>query len=92
MDDHCLLPYTCKGCIVFKQFDGLNFDGLAGKRQKRQNFALYGNRPPNRLLIVSTNLDGFSLANHGRFAKLVCQTFPVYGIIILRGIQELLLY
>ena len=30
-----------------KQFDGLNIDGLAGKRQKRQNFprqnfALYG--------------------------------------------------
>ena len=26
-------------------------------------------RSANRLLIVSTNLDGFSLANHGRFAK-----------------------
>ena len=39
MDGHCLLPYTCKCCIVFKQFaDGLNFDGLAGKCQKRQNF------------------------------------------------------
>ena len=25
-----------------KQFDGLNIDGLAGKRQKRQNFPLYG--------------------------------------------------
>ena len=32
---HCLLPYTCKGCIVIKQFDGLNFDNLAGNRQKR---------------------------------------------------------
>ena len=47
MDGHCLSLYTCKGCIVFKQFDGLNFDGLAGKHQKRQNFphqnfALYG--------------------------------------------------
>ena len=46
-DGHCLSPYTYKRCIVFKQFDGLNFDGLAGKRQKRQNFpcqnfALYG--------------------------------------------------
>ena len=28
------------------------------------------NRSANRLLIVSTNLDGFSLANHERFAKL----------------------
>ena len=48
MDGHCLLPYTYKLCIVFKQFDGLNFDSLAGKCQKhqnspRQNFALYGN-------------------------------------------------
>ena len=46
-DGHCLSPYTCKSCIAFKQFDGFNFDGLAGKRQKRQNFprknfALYG--------------------------------------------------
>ena len=36
----------------FKQFDGLNFDGLAGKLQKRQNFppgqnfVLYGNSQP----------------------------------------------
>ena len=37
-DGHRLSPYTCKFCIVFKQFDGLNFDGLAGKRQKHQNF------------------------------------------------------
>ena len=27
------------------------------------------NKSTNRLLIESTNLDGFSLANHGRFAK-----------------------
>ena len=38
MDGHCLSLYTCKCCIVFKQFDKLNFDGLAGKCQ---NFALY---------------------------------------------------
>ena len=42
-DGPCLSPYTCKRCIVFKKFDGLNFDGLAGKHQKHQNFALYGN-------------------------------------------------
>ena len=38
MDGHCLSPYTCKHCIVFKQFDRLNFDGLAGRHQKHQNF------------------------------------------------------
>ena len=38
MDGHCLSPYTCKYYIVVKQFDGLNFDGLAGKCQKRQIF------------------------------------------------------
>ena len=38
MDGHCLSPYTCKCCIVCKQFDGLKFDGLAGKCQKHQNF------------------------------------------------------
>ena len=27
--------YTCKHCF-FKQFDGLNLDGLVGKLQKRQ--------------------------------------------------------
>ena len=50
-DRHCLSPYTCKRCIVFKQFNGLNFDGPAGKRQKRQNFprqnfVLYGMNIP----------------------------------------------
>ena len=34
MDGHCLSPYTCKSCIVFKQIDRLNFDGLAGKHKK----------------------------------------------------------
>ena len=38
MDGHCLSPYTFKFCAVFKQFDGLNFDSLAGKHQKCQNF------------------------------------------------------
>ena len=41
-DGHYLSPHTCKHCIVFKQFNELNFDGLAGKHQKYQNFALYG--------------------------------------------------
>ena len=42
-DGHCLSPYTCKCCIVFKQFDGLNFDGLKCQNFPHQNFALYGN-------------------------------------------------
>ena len=37
-DGYCLSPYTCKCCTVLKQFKGLNFDGLAGKCQKGQNF------------------------------------------------------
>ena len=42
---HCLSPYTCKRCTIFKQFDGLNFDGLAGERQKHQNF------PPDKIFL-----------------------------------------
>ena len=42
------------------------------------------NRSAKELLIVTTNLDGFSLANCRRFAKFyklsTCQTFPLYGI------------
>ena len=37
-DGYCLSPYTCKFCTVFTQFNGLNFDSLAGKGQKCQNF------------------------------------------------------
>ena len=43
------------------------------------------NRSVNRLLITSTNLDGFSLANRGRIAKFTKpsphQTFPLYNIV-----------
>ena len=39
------------------------------------------NRSANRLSIVTTNLDDFSLVNHGQFANLSPhQTFPLYGI------------
>ena len=41
-------------------------------------------RSANRLLIVSANLDGFSLVNYGRFAKFANlfphQPFPLYGM------------
>ena len=33
-DGQCLLPNT----VLPLKFDGLNFDGLAGKHQNRQNF------------------------------------------------------
>ena len=42
MNDHYLSPYTRQCSIAFKQFDGLNFDSLADKCQKHQNFVLYG--------------------------------------------------
>ena len=47
MDGHCCSTCTCECSVIFKQFDGLNFDGQAGKHQKRQtfphqNFTLYG--------------------------------------------------
>ena len=35
-DNHFLSPCICKCCIVFKQFDELNFDGLAGKHKECQ--------------------------------------------------------
>ena len=38
MDGQCLLPKI----VLPSKFDGLNFDGLAGKRQNRQNFPLCG--------------------------------------------------
>ena len=38
------------------------------------------NRLAKRLLIVTINLDGFSLMNHWWFAEFV-QTFQLYGII-----------
>ena len=36
---HCFSPYTCKCCTVFKQFDGLYFDGLAGKASSMSKFS-----------------------------------------------------
>ena len=40
LSKHYWWPCTCKCCDVFKLFDGLKFDGLAGKCQKHQNFPL----------------------------------------------------
>ena len=47
------------------------------------------NSSTNRLLIVSANLDGFSLTNHGRvakFAKLACYTVIYFLCIPLHGL------
>ena len=38
------------------------------------------NKSANRLLIVSADLDGFSLANHGWFKSVPPQNFPLYSI------------
>ena len=47
------------------------------------------NRSANRLLIISTNLDGFSLVNHRQFTKFAnvspCQSFLPYGIYVPTG-------
>ena len=52
-----------------------HFEHLAKERQI--------NRSANRLLIVSTNLDSFSLANHGQLVKFANissrQSFPPYS-------------
>ena len=37
-DGQCLFPNTVH--VLPQKFDGLNFDDLAGKRQKHQNFPL----------------------------------------------------
>jgi len=43
------------------------------------------NRLSQKVIIVSRNLDDFSLANYGQFAKFTklspCQTFPLYGMV-----------
>ena len=43
------------------------------------------NRSANRLLIVSTTLDGFSLANHGRFTKFAKLSPPNFAAIATVG-------
>ena len=51
------------------------------------------NRSANRLSIVTTNLDGFSLVNHRQFAKFdklsPCQTFLLYGMWVCTRIHRL---
>ena len=63
-------------------------ESLAGKKVGRiYSFRAFGekvwriNRSAKRLLVVSTNLDGFSLANHGRFVKFA--TLSRYTVLII---------
>ena len=56
-DGYHLSPYTYKRYTVCKQFDRLNFDGLAEKYQKRQNLphqnlVLYGIQTHNHNFCV----------------------------------------
>ena len=76
-DGYCLSLYTCKRCIAFKQFDGLNFDGLAGKHQKRQNFprqnfALYGKPYHARIQLASITV--YNICNVLPIIKLSAST------------------
>ena len=77
-DGHCLLPYTCKRCIIlnFKQFDKLNFDGLAGKRQKHQNF------PPSKFCTIRYLLELtfgiLPLTNQSQSAKFEIGSVEIY--------------
>ena len=61
-DGHCLSPYTCKHCIVLQQFDVLNFDGPAGKHQKRQTF-------PNQTFVLYAT---FACEDSSRVSKNSC--------------------
>ena len=73
MDGHCLLPYTCECCIVFKQFDGLNFDGLA---EKRQNFALYSKLWPSHLRKPKHLSSCFTYVSHST-SSVNCRFIPI---------------
>ena len=96
MDDHCLSLYTCKRCIVFKQFEGLNFDSLAGKCQNFpcQNFALYGiHLKPYRKPTSSNSI--YALVKKLQFVNNICMPKYWYQITIFylknTGIKDWLL-
>ena len=66
-DGQCLLPNTVH--VLPQKFDGLNFDGLAGKRQKhqnfpRQNFPLCGMWLYNFHLYAVGTMNGIGLEMH----------------------------
>ena len=82
--------FDTAGLLPYKPYIILCIYRIAGKfgREKLCEFALSEhlakkvwrmNRSANRLSIVTTNLDGFGLVNHGRFAKFTkfspCQIF-----------------
>ena len=74
--NHYNVPYSGKVWGEGKFGESTFIEHLA--KESLVNF----NRSANRLLIVITKLDGFSLANHGRFtkfAKLPCYTVIASG-------------
>ena len=86
--------FDTAGLLPYKPYIILCIYHIAGKfgREKFYEFAVSEhlvekvwrmNRSANRLSIVTTNSDGFGLANHGRFANFAKlssrQIFPLYG-------------
>ena len=88
--------YTLSFGIVIFPIDGYRIAGKFGrvKLWRIRPFWVFGGKKfgewtsANRLSIVTSNLYGFSLANHRRFAKFAklspCQTFPLYGSYFLK--------
>ena len=60
----CTIRYRIAGKFGWEKLWRICFSEHLAEKVWRMN------RSANRLSIVTTNLDGFSLANHGRFAKL----------------------
>ena len=57
-DAQCLLPYISKCCIVFKQFDRLNFDSLTVESIKNIKF------PPIKILCYTVTKPHNSMCLH----------------------------
>ena len=73
LSDNINLNYTkCNHSYTHRMEGKFGVGEKFGKLTRFEHLAkesLVNNRSANRLLMISTNLDGFSLANHGRFAK-----------------------
>ena len=63
MSTWCVLKYYISAYRIAESLAGVKY----GESTLFEHLRI--NRSANRLLIVTTNLDGFSVANHGRSAK-----------------------
>ena len=74
---HLFIPYSGKVWRRESLANSLVMSVWRGKVWRMHRFS-------HKVIIISKNLNGFSLANHGRFAKFAKlsprQTFPLYGI------------